>query len=104
MATSIYVSTSKLTSTANSFYATGNQIKSITSQMTSLVNTLSGKVWSGDAANAYKRKFSELQDDMNRIAKKIQEHVDDLRAIAQEYERTEQANISAGNSLSGDVF
>lgn len=33
----IKVSTSKLTSTANSFQATGNQIKSITNQMTTLV-------------------------------------------------------------------
>ena len=39
----IKVSTSKLTSTANSFQATGNQIKSITNQMTTLVNSLNGK-------------------------------------------------------------
>ena len=48
----IKVSTSKLTSTANSFQATGNQIKSITNQMTTLVNSLNGSVWSDEAASA----------------------------------------------------
>lgn len=104
MTGTIKVSTAKLASTANSFNSTGNQIKNITSQMTSLVNAFSGSVWSGDAANAYKRKFSELQDDINRMISMINEHVTDLNAMAREYEKAESTNISTSQALSGDVI
>lgn len=100
----IKVSTAKLTITANAFSATGNQIKSITTQMTVTVNTLSGSIWNGDAANAYKKKFNGLQDDINRMVKMIQEHVKDLNNMAREYEQTEASNINLGNSLSDDVI
>ena len=104
MTGTLKVSTAKLTSTANSFNSTGQQIKNITSQMTSLVNALSGSVWSGDAASAYKKKFSELQDDINRMAKMVNEHVTDLNNMAREYERAESENINLSNTLSGDVI
>lgn len=104
MTGTLKVSTSKLVSTANSFNSTGNQVKNLTNQMTSTVNALSGSVWSGDAANAYKRKFSQLQDDINRMISMINEHVNDLKAMAQQYEKAEAANIGRSNSLSGDVI
>ena len=100
----IKVSTSKLTSTANSFQATGNQIKSITNQMTTLVNSLKGSVWSDEAASAYKKKFGQLQDDINRMIKMVNEHVTDLNEMAREYEKTQTANTNLANSLSGDVI
>ena len=104
MAGIIKVSTAKLTSTANSFQSTGNQIKSITNQMTTLVNSLNGSVWSDDAANAYKKKFGQLQDDINRMIKMVNEHVTDLNEMAREYESTQTANTNLANYLSGDVI
>lgn len=104
MTGTLKVSTAKLTSTANSFNSTGNQIKNVTNQMTTLVNALSGTVWSGDAANAYKKKFGQLQDDINRMVKMVNEHVTDLNAMAKQYETAETANINLSNSLSGDVI
>lgn len=104
MTGNLKVTTAKLRSTANGFNATSNQIKSITNQMTSLVNALSGQVWSGDAATAYKNKFSQLQDDINRMISMINEHVTDLNNMAQEYDKAETANTSAGNALAGDVI
>lgn len=104
MTGTLKVSTSKLISTANSFNSTGSQIKSITNQMTSLVNALSGNVWTGDAANAYKRKFSALQDDINRMISMINEHVTELNEMARDYEKTEADNANTANSLSGDVI
>jgi WXG100 family type VII secretion target len=100
----IKVETSKLTSTANQFNATGNNIKSITSNMTSIVNSLSGAIWTGNASTAYKKKFNDLQDDINRIIKMVNEHVEDLNQMAKEYDAAEQTNISVANSLSGDVI
>ena len=104
MTGTLKVSTQKLISTANQFQGHGNQIKHITQQMTATVNSLSGHIWNGDAANAYKKKFASLQDDINRMVKMINEHVTDLNAMAQQYNTVEQANINLGNSLSGDVI
>ncbi len=98
------VSTAKLTSTASSFNSAGNQVKNLTTQMTSIVKSLSGQVWSGEAANAYTRKFNGLQDDINKMIKMINEHVTDLQEMAREYEAAENTNISAASSLSSDVI
>ncbi len=100
----IKVNTAELVKTASSFSSTGNEIKNLTNQMTSTVNSLSGSIWSGDAADAYKKKFGELQDDINKMIKMIDEHVTDLTAMAREFERAETANINAANALSGDVI
>ncbi|OLR62751.1 hypothetical protein BHF69_08695 [Anaerostipes sp. 992a] len=104
MTGTIKVSTSKLRSTATSFSNTANQIKTLTSNMTSTVEGLSGAVWSGDAANAYKRKFKQLDDDIAKLVKMINEHATDLNEMAREYEAAENQNINASNSLSGDVI
>jgi WXG100 family type VII secretion target len=98
------VDTGKLVSTANTLDSTGNQIKNITNQMTSLVNELSGAVWTSDAATAYKKKFGELQDDINKMVRMVSEHVTDLNEMAKEYERAEEANVNLANALAGDVI
>lgn len=104
MTGTIKVSTAELTKAAGSFQEAGNQVKNLTTEMTTLVNELTGAVWSGDAATAYKNKFSELQDDINRMIGMITEHVNDLTAMAREFERVEDVNINLANSLSGDVI
>lgn len=104
MTGTIKVDTAKLRSTASSFQNTGNSIKSTTNQMMSLVSSLTGSVWSGDAATAYTRKFNELKDDIDRIIKMVNEHVTDLNNMAQEYETAESENRAAAEALSGDVI
>ena len=100
----IKVNTAKLRSTASNFQSTGQHIQRMTSAMTNIVNQLSGRVWSGEAADAYKRKFGQLQDDINRMVKMINEHVTDLNAMAGEYERAENANKNMINSLKEDII
>lgn len=104
MTGTIKVTPAKLKSVANAFNSTGNSIKNVTQQMTSIVTALNGSVWSGEAANAYKNKFNQLQDDINKMIKMVNEHVSDLNEMAAEYERAEQQNTAAGNALSGDVI
>ncbi len=104
MTGTLKVSTAKLRSTASSFQSTGQHIQRMTSAMTNIVNQLSGRVWEGEAADAYKRKFGQLQDDINRMVRMINEHVTDLNAMAGEYERAENANKNAVNSLKDDVI
>ena len=104
MTGTLNVDPAKLNSTATSFQSTGNQIKSLTTQMTTLVTSLNGEVWSGDAATAYKNKFNGLQDDINRMISMVNEHVTDLQAMAREYEQAESANMTAANALASDVI
>lgn len=104
MAATIKVTTAKLRSTAAAFNSDGNAIKKLTSEMTREVNQLSGKVWSGEAANAYKKKFNGLQDDINRMVKMINEHVSDLNAMAKVYENADTQAKSVANSLNDNVI
>ncbi|MDO5799531.1 MAG: WXG100 family type VII secretion target [Eubacteriales bacterium] len=104
MAGILRVTPEKLQSTASSFESTGNNIMNLTQQMTSIVTSLSGQVWSGEAATSYVNKFNGLQDDMERIHKMVQEHSKDLQEVAQQFITAENANKDLANSLSSDVI
>lgn len=104
MAITLKVTPAKLKSTAAQLQSQGNSIKNCTSQMTTLVNSLSGQIWSGDAANSYKKRFNGLNDDIAKLNKMCQEHVKDLQEIAANYESAEKANQSAASALASDVI
>ncbi len=97
------VTPEKLISTASEFSSTGSSINSITTEMMSIVNGLKS-TWQGDAATTYSTKFNQLQDDMDRMHRMIQEHVTDLNEMATKYQAAESANSDLGSSLSGDVI
>lgn len=99
----IKVDPQKLISTADEFNGTGGQVKGLTDQMVSIIDSLRS-VWEGDAATTYNTKFHQLQDDMDRMYRMIQEHVKDLNEMAQQYITAENANVETGNSLDGDVI
>lgn len=99
----IKVTPEKLISTAEEFNSTNSQIQNLTQQMISTVDALKS-VWEGDAATAYSNKFHQLEDDMNRMHSMINEHVTDLKSMAQNYQSAEQANAEVGNALAGDVI
>jgi WXG100 family type VII secretion target len=99
----IKVDPQKLISTSEEFGSTGSQVKSITDNMISIVDSLKS-AWEGEAATAYNTKFHELDDDMQRMYSMIQEHVNDLNEMAQQYITAENANIETGSSLSGDII
>nr|WP_296042337.1 WXG100 family type VII secretion target [uncultured Blautia sp.] len=98
------VTPERLQATASSFESTGNTVRNLTQQMTSIVTGLSGQVWSGEAATSYVTKFNGLQDDIERIHKMIQEHSKDLQEVAQQFITTENANKEMASSLSSDVI
>ena len=104
MAGILRVTPEKLQSTASRFESTGGTIMNLTQQMTSIVTSLSGQVWSGEAATSYVNKFNGLQDDMERIHKMVQEHSKDLQEVAQQFITAENANKDLANSLSSDVI
>ena len=97
------VDPAKLISAAEEFNGTGGQVRSLTDQMITIVDSLK-TVWEGEAATAYNQKFHQLDDDIERIHKMIQEHVKDLQEMAQQYITAENANMDTGNSLAGDII
>lgn len=104
MANIIKVEPSKLRSASADFATASAQIKNATNAMTQAVTSLSGSVWSGDAATAYVNKFNGLQDEITRIDKMINEHSQDLTQMANEYEKAESANQQSAGTLKDSVF
>lgn len=99
----IKVTPEKLTSTADEFNSTNSQIKNLTQQMLTTVDSLKSS-WEGEAATAYNTKFHQLEDDMDKMHRMINEHVNDLKEMANQYKTAEQTNIDLGSQLAGDVI
>ena len=104
MANIIKVDTSKLRTTASALGSTSSQVVSATKSMTETVNSLTGAVWTGEAASAFTKKFSELSGEIQQIDKMVQEHIDDLNKIAEGYDKAEEENKAAANALASDLF
>lgn len=99
----IKVDTQTLINAANEFQSEGSQIASLTSQMMELVTGLSGQ-WEGEASQVFINQFRQLEDDIQRMANKISEFVDDLNSIANVYNTYEKQSADAAAALEGDVI
>lgn len=97
------VTPEKLIATASEFQSNGTRMQSLTQEMTTIVTGMSG-IWSGDAATAYTKQFTQLQDDMDMMKRMIDEHVTDLNEMARVYQQAEKANEEIAVGLSGDVI
>ena len=104
MANYLKVTPEKLNAVSSELEGEGTTMKGCTDRMVSLVNEISGDIWSGDAANAYRTKFSGLQDDMATLYRLVQEHVSDLQEIAANYTEAETANEEAAGALNAQVL
>lgn len=98
------VKPSELKSSANKFQNKATEVKNKTQQMLTLINGISGNVWSGDAQSAYKVQFQKLKGDMDNMYNRITEYVEDLNKIAQNYENTETSIRQTVSSLNTDVI
>lgn len=97
------VTPEQLISTSNEFQSRGNTVSNLTSEMMSLVTGLSS-VWEGEAATTYVNKFTQLEDDIQKLIGMITEHTNDLSEMAGAYQRAEQANTEIAESLPVDVI
>ena len=104
MTGTIKVTPEDLIQTSAEFDTQGSTVKNLTNQMMEIVTSLTGQVWSGEAATAYVNKFNGLQDDIAKISAMITEHVTDLNEMAQEYIKTETEAQEIANSLSDNVI
>lgn len=98
------VTPSQLKKKGQEFQKDANNFKKIYDKMFELINEINGKVWSGDAATAYKNQFKELQDDANKLYKMAKEFGDDIVEVANEYKKAEDANIATAKTLAKDVI
>lgn len=103
MTGTLKVTPEKLISTASEFKTQGTKIRSLTSQMIQIVNSLNS-TWEGEAQKAYATRFKALDGDMAQIQLKINEHVSDLNEMAETYKRAESANTQNISGLASDYI
>lgn len=96
------VTPEKLNQAANEFSQSGKNISSMTTQMMSIVDSLKS-IWQGSAASEYAGRFSGLRDDIEKINRIIEEHVNDLNQMALEYQNAEDLSIEESAKLMSDV-
>ncbi|MBQ6019658.1 MAG: WXG100 family type VII secretion target [Clostridia bacterium] len=102
-AITLNVNAQDLVNTAQLFSESGARVASVTDEMMSLITGLTG-AWAGDASQAYISKFSALDDDIMRMLGMINEHVEDLETMAQNYADAEIYGIDSVECLSTDVI
>lgn len=96
------VTPEKLIQTSSEFASTGGQMKNLTGEMMSLVQSLKG-IWQGEASAAYGGKFNSLQTDMDKLYRMVQEHVSDLQEMAAHYQKAELGNADQSSGLNVNV-
>ena len=96
MNTMLKVTPEKLIEAAGDFQNTEANVRSLTEEMISIVDSLK-PVWQGEAATGFANRFAALSDDMNKLYALIRKHSDSLTDIANEYRQaeTDSGNITA---------
>lgn len=102
MAALLKVTPEKLVQAANEFSASGKNINSMTAEMMGIVDSLKS-IWQGSAASEYAGRFSGLRDDIERINRIIEEHVNDLNQMALEYQNAEDQSVEESAKLLSDI-
>lgn len=97
------VTPEKLIQTSGEFDSLGGQMKNLTGEMLSLINSLSG-VWQGEASAAYQGRFENLSTDMEKLYRMVQEHASDLQEMATLYQSAESSNTEQGSGLRNGII
>lgn len=99
----IKVTPEKLIQTANEFSQSGKSVSALTNEMMSIVNSLKS-IWQGSAAVGFSNKFNSLQDDIEKINRIIQQHVNDLNEMARTYQAAEDSSVEESSRLMSEVL
>lgn len=97
------VTPEQLEMAANEFSAKGMSVGNLTSRMMQLVEGLN-HVWEGEAAVSYMTRFRQLDKDIQRMIRMIQEHAEDLNGMAVIYRNAETNNQELAAGLAGNVI
>lgn len=104
MADTIRVTPKELQNKAQMMENAGKEIKTMTDNMTAKVLELTGRIWSGEAQQAYITRFKSLQEDIARLNELVGNEAKHLYTISAEYSSTEETNVSASGNLSSRVI
>lgn len=96
------VTPEKLMEAADKFSTAESNIRSITNEMSAIVDGFKN-IWQGEAATSYANRFDSLKDDMQRMYSMIREHSSDLIEMANEYKQAEEESINASASLATEA-
>ena len=96
------VTPEKLIETAGEFANTESNIRSLTTEMISIVDGFK-PVWQGEAATGFANRFASLEDDMNRLYAMIRKHSEDLTEMANEYSRAETESENLASALATEA-
>lgn len=103
MNTMLKVTPEKLIEAAGDFQNTEANVRSLTEEMISIVDSLK-PVWQGEAATGFANRFAALSDDMNRLYALIRKHADSLTDIANEYRQAEADSGNIAADLAGEAL
>lgn len=79
--------------------AKGQEIKNLTAQITQIIDSITGRIWSGEAAAAYLNSFHTLQVEVDQLVKMVNDNASHLNQIAVAYESTESSAVQKTSSL-----
>lgn len=96
------VTPEKLNQAASEFSNSGKNINAMTAEMMAIVDSLKS-IWQGNAANEYAGRFAGLRDDIEKINRIIEEHVNDLNQMALEYQNAEDTSAEESAKLVSDI-
>ncbi len=97
------VTPEELQNASAEFSGIDKTIMNTTQEMMTLVKNLVS-AWEGESSQAYINKFNELEDDMQKIHAKIEEHVQDLTEMATVYSNAEKSTTSANQAVSSNLI
>lgn len=97
------VTPEKLIEAAGDFQNTEANVRSLTEEMLSIVDSLK-PVWQGEAATGFANRFAALSDDMNKLYALIRKHSDSLTDIANEYRQAEADSGNITANLAGEAI
>lgn len=97
------VTPEKLIQSSGTFATTGTQVKNLTGEMMTLVDSLQW-IWQGEASGTFLTRFKTLQTDMDKLYRMIAEHSQDLTEMAGHYQRAESGNMEQGSGLESNII
>ncbi len=103
MEAELRVTPADLRATAGEFQGIHTQLTSQIDQMKDLVRNTNAS-WEGQAGDAFRNKFNQLEDDMTKMKGMINEHINDLQEMATRYEQAENENQQDAANLRHDVI
>lgn len=92
------VTPEKLIEAAGEFDSAGQNVKNITDEMISIVDSFKS-VWQGEAATGFYNKFGEMGLQMSRMYSVIKEHSERLISMANEYQSAEDESSQNAKAL-----